>query len=141
MDFEFDMDMNDLQRQLEEMMREFNPGVDMQRSFGKIRIEEFFSSEEAAIRTCERAPDLNHFSLGVDARTGDVLLKILPASDRAVRIELLDGKGEIVFMEERKISSEYSRSMEIRDQIPGRYFIRVSQDDSCMIKTVVKANE
>jgi hypothetical protein len=141
MDFEFDMDMNDLQRQLEQMMKEFNPPVNPSISQGKIRIEDVSSNVSNLKGVCSNAPDLNFFSLSIDANTGDVILSIHPVHETPLRIELLDEQGEVIFLEERKITSEYIRSMEIVNQSHGRYFVRISQGDACLVRSILKSEE
>ncbi len=141
MDFEFDMDMSDLQRELEQMMKELNMPVSPPNRGGKIRIDDLTSDESNAIGSCISAPELNYFSLALDAHTGDVNLSIHPVIQSPLRIELLDEMGEIIFMEERKITSEYSRSMELDKQAHGKYFIRITQGDSCLVKSVIKTDE
>jgi len=140
-DFEFDMDMNDIQKQLERLMQDFNANGSQSISRNKIRIIDSTSDENNLLGVCNDTPDFDLFSITPNAQNNEVILRINPIDDAPVRIELLDEKGDIIFVEERKIELEYERSMEIENQSYGRYFIRVSQGTKCISRVIQKSEE
>jgi hypothetical protein len=136
-DFEFDMDMGELQQQLEDLLR----GQDLQMNptkMSKIRIHDPIEEQLAHISSCKTSPSFELISIGLNDFQNEVILRVLPTLPEPVRIELLDENGEIIFVEERKIETEYARSMEIQHQTDGQYFLRITQGEYCLIRSIVK---
>ncbi|MFM7104967.1 MAG: PDZ domain-containing protein, partial [Flavobacteriales bacterium] len=138
MDFEFDMDMSELQQQLEELLR----SQDLQPNSAdasKIRITDATEDQLIKLASCEESPSFELISIGLNDFQNEVILRLLPTKASPVRIELLDVNGEIIFVEERKMESEYTRSMEIQHQNTGQYFLRITQEENCLIRSIVKS--
>lgn len=138
MDFEFDMDMSELQRQLEELLRlqelPMNSPSDV-----KIRINDASEQQLIDLSSCKESPTFELISIGLNEFQNDVILRLLPTLSSPVRIELLDSNGEVIYMEERKVETEYTRSLELRYQNKGQYFLRIAQGENCIIRSIVKS--
>ena len=136
-DFEFDMDMTELQQQLEELLR----GQDFQKkapAFAKMRIHDASEEQLNKLSSCSDSPAFELIYIGLNESQNDVILRLLPTVLAVpVRIELLDLNGEIIFVEERKMEAEYTRALELQHQDVGQYFLRISQGENCLIRSVV----
>lgn len=137
-DFEFNMDMSELQQQLEELLK--SQDLQMRPSGNsKIRIHDASDEQLVMLSSCTASPSFEQIAIGLDEFQNDVILRLLPTEKTPVRIELLDANGEIIFVEERKIETEYTRAMEIQHQDAGQYFLRITQNENCIIRSIVKS--
>lgn len=166
-DFEFDMDKEDLQRHMEEMLKELDLRqleIDGEREglleelqrlqqpdeqiLISIRIAEVSNADlnsvnQNATTKLKSTNDLAIEQISFFPNPNDGLLNLnFTTTDKApVQIHIYDMQGQMVYMEElNQFNGSYKNQIDISKQPVGSYFLQIVQGSKSYSKKITKAN-
>lgn len=166
-DYQFDMDAGDLEKHMEELLRNLEQQQDMlsdeklkleenlekfrneKKSVSiKISIAEIDDSEKQQINTkatpkLENKNDLefDEISFFPNPNNGVINLKFKTLSSDKVKLVIFDSDGAIIFMEEKSNIPEgdYQNIIDIADQPNGTYYLQIMQGAKTYSKKIIKS--
>jgi len=163
-DYEFDMDVQDLEKHMEELLQHLDSEqlmLDQHRDHLEeeleklrfkesivinIRIDEI-SAEEKATLNQQANPKLGnennlsfeHISFYPNPNNGLLNLNFGTSEAGMVKIVLYDAKGNTVYLEERTLTdNKYQNTIDISDQPNGAYYLQIMQGGKTYSKKIIK---
>jgi len=145
-DFEFNMDADDLQQQMQELFRNFprNPSIDgfsmpNNSSSYLLRIED---ANEVALSKLElEANSLSFESLSLvpQVSRGTIEIQFAIHSTEPVQVQLKDSEGHTLLYDEKQLQEGgYQRTLELAPYPEGDYYIIIEQAGKTFVKQIVK---
>lgn len=163
-DYEFDMDVQDLEKHMEELLQNLDSEqlmLDQERMrleeeleklrFNEsvvisIRIDEITAEEKASLNKQanpklgnENNLSFEHISFYPNPNNGLLNLNFGTAEASMVKIVLYDAKGNTVYLEERTLTdNKYQNTIDISDQPNGAYYLQIIQGGKTYSKKIIK---
>lgn len=146
-DFEFNMDANDLQQQMEELFKNLggNPSIEGFRAPGAnnraylLRLEEASSEKLQSLSLSDNSLVFDQLSLIPQVARGAIEVEFSLPSDSPVTLQLKDQEGHTLLYDEKSISQGgYKRTIELAPYPEGDYFIIIEQAGKAYVKQIVK---
>jgi membrane-associated protease RseP (regulator of RpoE activity) len=143
-DFEFNMDADDIQRQMQEFLRDFNGNSDftpfeMPRANGLLRLEEL---DETEFKTLELQPNslvFDQLSFIPNASSGEITIEFSLPSKESITVVLKDKIGHtLLYDEQPQNQGNYKRTVSLSAYPDGDYFIIIEQQGKSFAKQLVK---
>ena len=148
-DFEFNMDANDLQQQMEELFRNFggNPSIEGFRAPSDskgaylLRMEDVSNEKLQSLSLSNNSLVFEQLSLIPQVARGAIEVEFALSSDSPVTLQLKDQEGHTLLYDEKSISQgSYKRTIELAPYPAGDFFIIIEQGSKTYVKQIVKYN-
>jgi len=143
-DFEFNMDADDIQRQMQELFRNLGGGADMNtletpRQSGLLRLEEMDEAELKSLELQSNTLAFDQLSFIPNAISGDIEIQFSLASNEPVTVVLKDKEGHTLLYDEQVLSQgTYKRRIAMSAYPEGDYYIVIEQQGKSFAKQLVK---
>jgi C-terminal processing protease CtpA/Prc len=147
-DFEFNMDAEDLQKQMEQFLRDFNmnkplpdelyPGARGGENF-MISIEDLQDAEKASMEVSAVSISFDRLSIVPKPALNSVEIQFALTGQEPYTVVLQDeNKQVLVFDERNEKNLEYARMIELADYPVGNYYLIITQGSSTYCKKLLK---
>ncbi|MFM7729265.1 MAG: PDZ domain-containing protein [Flavobacteriales bacterium] len=146
-DFEFNMDAEDLQKQMEELFRNFggNPSIEGFRSPGAekssslLRLEDATSESLKSLSLENNSLSFEQLSLIPQVASGSIDVEFSVAVNSSATVQLKDGEGHTLLYDEKQLpNGNYRRTLDLAPYPLGNYFIIIEQEGKTFVKQIVK---
>ena len=146
-DFEFNMDAEDLQKQMEELFRSLggNPSIEGFRAPGEskqtylLRMEDPSNEALKTLSIASNSLAFEQLSIIPQVATGTIDVEFTVAVKAPVTVQLKDSAGHTLLYDEKQLSNgNYHRMLELAPYPTGDYFIIIEQEGSTYVKQIVK---
>jgi hypothetical protein len=143
-DFEFNMDADDIQRQMQELFRNLNGNADITpfetpSGSGLLRLEEMDEAEFKALSLQPNSLTFDQLSFIPNAGTGSIEVQFSLPSQDPVTVVLKDKEGHTLLYDEQTLSQGvYKRSIAMSAYPEGNYYIVIEQQGKSFAKELVK---
>lgn len=148
-DFEFNMDAEDLQKQMEQFLRDLNqplpdamfPG-NTPASSAMIRIEDTDAEKMSAFEIPSTRLAFDQMSFIPNPAAGLVEISFITTQEKPVTVSLKDDSGNVLLYDERMLNDNtYQRAIDLNAYPMGNYYIIIQQGDAAYSKKLVKFQE
>jgi len=145
-DFEFNMDAEDLQKQMEQFFRDLNqplpegmyPGA-AAASGSMIRIEETEAAKMQTLNISAKRLVFDQLSFIPQPAVGLVEISFTTSQELPVTVVLKDESSQVLLYDERNLTNNsYERLIDLNAYPTGSYYIIIQQGDSAFSKKLVK---
>lgn len=147
-DFEFNMDAEDLQKQMEQFLRDFNmneplpdalfPGSGGSEQF-KISIDQLQADEQASMGISQESISFDRLSIVPMPEISAVELQFALVKQAPYKVTLQDETKQILVYDERSEKNpEYSRTIDLLNYPAGNYYLVIEQGGSMYSKKLIK---
>lgn len=143
-DFEFNMDADDIQRQMQELFGSFGGTADitpfeMPGTNYLLRLEEMDESELKALELQPNSLVFNQLSFIPDSGTGAIEVQFSLTSKEPITVVLKDQEGHTLLYDEQMLLQEnYKRLIALSAYPEGDYYIVIEQQGKSFAKQIVK---
>jgi C-terminal processing protease CtpA/Prc len=143
-DFEFNMDADDIQRQMQELFRNLNGNTeitpfDNPSPSTLLRLEEMDEAEFKALSLPHNSLTFDQLSFIPNAGTGSIEVQFSLPSQDPVTVVLKDKEGHTLLYDEQTLSQGmYKRSIAMSAYPEGNYYIVIEQQGKSFAKELVK---
>jgi C-terminal processing protease CtpA/Prc len=143
-DFEFNMDADDIQRQMQELFRNLNGNNDitpfeMPRTRGLLRLEDVDDLELKLLELQPNSLVFNQLSFIPNSSSGDVEVQFALTSKDPVTVVLRDKEGHTLLYDEQvPDDGAYNRSIAMSAYPEGDYYLVIEQQGKSFAKQLVK---
>jgi hypothetical protein len=143
-DFEFNMDADDIQRQMQELFRDLNGNADITpfeatRQRDLLRLEEMDEADFELIKLKTNSLDFDQLSFIPNAATGDIEVQFSLASKGTVTVVLKDKVGHTLLYDEQTLQQGlFTRNIAMSAYPIGDYYIVIEQQGKSFAKQLVK---
>jgi len=146
-DFEFNMDAEDLQQQMEELFKNFseNPSIegfgipDTKQSNFLLRLEDATGESSTALSLKGNTLVFDQLSLVPQVNLGSIEVQFTLTDTAPVIVQLKDKEGHTLLYEEKQlVKGNYERTLELSPYPAGDYFIIIEQGTKQYAKKIVK---
>jgi hypothetical protein len=144
-DFEFNMDADDIQRQMQELFRSLSGSADLMpfespsSKSGLLRMEDLTTDQLAKQGLSANSLKFEQLSFIPDAASGAIEIQFSPTTKTTVTLTLKDSEGHTLLYDEQALQeSGYKRSIAMSAYPLGDYFIVIEQDGKTFAKQIVK---
>jgi C-terminal processing protease CtpA/Prc len=143
-DFEFNMDADDIQRQMQELFRNLNGNADitpfgMPAQKSMLRLEDLDDTEFKSLELQPNALLFNQLSFIPNSTSGDIEVQFSLASNDPVTVVLRDKEGHTLLYDEQALNQgPYNRSIAMSAYPEGDYYLVIEQRGKSFAKQVVK---
>ncbi len=146
-DFEFNMDAEDLQQQMEELFKNFseNPTIegfripDTNQPNYLLRLEDATGESSTTLSLKGNTLVFDQLSLVPQVNKGSIEVQFTLAGTAPILVQLKDKEGNTLLYEEKQlVSGNYQRTLELAPYPAGDYFIIIEQGSKQYAKKIVK---
>lgn len=146
-DFEFNMDAEDLQQQMEELFKNFseNPSIEgfrapeSNQSNYLLRLEDATNESSSTLSLKGNTLDFDQLSLVPQINRGSVEVQFTLTETAPVTVQLKDKEGHTLLYEEKQlVNGNYKRTLELSAYPASDYFIIIEQGSKQYAKKIVK---
>jgi C-terminal processing protease CtpA/Prc len=146
-DFEFNMDADDLQRQMQEFFRSLNgsaeiypftaPGSNSTRSL--LRLEDVDAVGKSKLEISDNTLSFEQLMLIPDVINGALDVAFNLPDQQSVTVTVQDEQGHTLLYDEKPISKEgYKRTIRLNAYPEGNYYLVIRQGNKSFAKQIVK---
>ena len=146
-DFEFNMDAEDLQQQMEELFKNFseNPSIegfripDGNQPTYLLRLEDAGDESVKALSLKGNSLVFDQLSLVPQVNKGSIDVQFTLPGTAPILVQLKDNEGNTLLYEEKQlVKGNYQRTVELAPYPAGDYFIIIEQGTNQFAKKIVK---
>ena len=143
-DFEFNMDADDIQRQMQEIFRSLGGGADINTfetpsQRGLLRLEEMDETKLKLLELQSNSLAFDQLSFIPNASSGDIEIQFSLTSKEPVTVVLKDKEGHTLLYDEQVLSQgTYKRAIAMSAYPEGDYYIVIEQQGKSFAKQLVK---
>ena len=143
-DFEFNMDADDIQRQMQELFRNLDGNANITpfetpNQSDLLRLEEMDEAEFKLLELKPNSLDFDQLSFIPNAGTGDIEVEFSLASKEPVTVMLKDKEGHTLMYDEQTLKQgPFKRTIAMSAYPPGDYYIVIEQQGKSFAKQLVK---
>lgn len=146
-DFEFNLDAEDLQQQMEQLFRGLNnnPSVEGFRlpnsdySSHLLRLEDVDTETLQSLALSPNSLQFEQLSLVPQVARGSIDVEFALLEAGPVSVQLKDREGHTLLYDEKQLAEgNYKRSLELAPYPTGSYFIIIEQSGKSFVKQIVK---
>jgi C-terminal processing protease CtpA/Prc len=143
-DFEFNMDADDIQRQMQELFRNLNGNADVSpfeapRQRDLLRLEEMDESDFKLLKLNPNSLEFEQLSFIPNVATGDIEVQFALTSKEPVTVVLKDTDGHTLLYEEQNLNQgSFIRTISMSAYPAGDYYVVIEQQGKSFAKQLVK---